>query len=183
MISEHVIPVNAEEPLPDNFEPVVPAGKVYDDEEKVEFPSGRGALPTFSAAFARDTPPSQMKFGPPRLGPRFTNPSIEPFESSSEGRSSQRTTAYSGYQHSQGTSDSGYQTETYVRQTLSDQATVFNQGHIARQASVGSQRSYASYSSNSSAKTYGSNRSFGSNSATSGSDRRNDPFSKRWMIE
>ncbi|EJD04260.1 uncharacterized protein FOMMEDRAFT_133567 [Fomitiporia mediterranea MF3/22] len=166
--------LNAEEPLPDNFEPVVAKGQMYDDEEKVEFPSGRAALPTFSVAFAMDVPPSQMKFSPPRLGPRFTNPSIEPFESSTEDSASQRTTD-SGYR-----TQTTYSRETYQRETPSDAGPFADQRQLSRQTSVGSQRSYSSHSSD---KSHGSNHSYGSYSTTTSSRGRNDPFSNRWMIE
>lgn len=96
-----------------------------------------------------------MKFGPPRLGPRFNNPSIEPFETPTP---------------TERDSESNYQTtysrDTYVRETIADNATVY-QTHMARQASVGSQKSFSSFRSDSSAKSNGSNLS----------------MSKRWMIE
>ncbi|KAL5535245.1 hypothetical protein ACEPAF_3339 [Sanghuangporus sanghuang] len=176
--------LNAEEALPDNFEPVTPRGQVYDD-EKVEFPSGRAALPTYSAAFAQNTPPRQMKFSPARVGPRFTNPSIEPFEidSSSRGTILTDISDLPGT-YVQRSNDSGYQTETiysrdtYSRQTVPDGATLYDQRQLARQMSVGSQRSYSSTSTSSIVKAHGSKHSYGSDSG-----QRNDPFSKRWMIE
>ncbi|KAL5534527.1 hypothetical protein ACEPAG_990 [Sanghuangporus baumii] len=176
--------LNAEEPLPDNFEPVTPQGQVYDD-EKVEFPSGRAALPTYSAAFAQNTPPRQMKFSPARVGPRFTNPSIEPFETDSSSRGTILTDVSSipGI-YVQRSNDSGYQTETiysrdtYSRQTVPDGATLHDQRQLARRMSVGSQISYSSTSTSSTVKTHTSKHSYGSDSG-----QRNDPFSKRWMIE
>ena len=174
----------AEEPLPDNFEPVVPRGQTYDS-EKVEFPSGRAALPTYSAAFAQNTPPKQMNFSP-RVGPRFTNPSIEPFETDSSSRGTTILTDVSSLPgtYAQRSNDSGYQSnettysrDTYYRQTLSDGATLYDQRQLSRHVSVGSQRSYNSASSSSTVKTHGSNPSYSSTGP------RNDPFSKRWVIE
>ena len=178
--------VNAEEPLPDNFEPVGPQKMDNVDEEKVEFPSGQGALPTFSAAFPKDTPPSQMRFASPRVGPRFANPSIEPFESD---RSS-RGTNDSGHHRtfSRQSNDSGHWTQTtysreaYLRETVSDAPPLYDQHRqLSRQASIGSQRSLSSSDSHSSVKS--SKVSYGSYSSNSSSPRRNDPFSNRWMIE
>lgn len=69
--------VNAQEPLPgDDFSPVTGP-----DIEKIAFPSNEKPIPTFSATFGSGSqvpPPSQMFSG--RLGPRFFNPSAEPFE-------------------------------------------------------------------------------------------------------
>ncbi|EIN13407.1 hypothetical protein PUNSTDRAFT_48389 [Punctularia strigosozonata HHB-11173 SS5] len=92
--------LNAQEPLPgDDFATVTPGDveAAYNEkEEKVEFPSTTGGsrpIPTFSAAFgagAEVPPPSQMQFAPRHMGPRFNNPSAEPFDTASTvGRSSE----------------------------------------------------------------------------------------------
>lgn len=77
--------LNAQEPLPgDDFTPVKGS-----DLEKVDFPSNEKPIPTFSATFGSGSevpPPSQMfSASRGRLGPRFFNPSAEPFESPPEG--------------------------------------------------------------------------------------------------
>lgn len=76
--------LNAQEPLPgDDFVPVVP-GQLDQDPEKVDFPSNDRPVPTFSAAFgsgAEVPPPSQMRFAPRQMGPRFFNSQAQPFES------------------------------------------------------------------------------------------------------
>ncbi|KAI5123715.1 hypothetical protein M0805_000309 [Coniferiporia weirii] len=167
--------LNAEEPLPDDFVPVVSGKEVYDEEEKVEFPSGRAALPTFSAAFGRSVPPSQMRFGPPRLGPRFTNPSLEPFELQRDDKASRapdvpvQPTAYLGDTHSRVTMPPA--------NTNTDGATLFSSS--SRPTSVGSQKSYSSFGSSSSAETHGRDSSPSAYLA----GRRNEAFSGRWMIE
>ena len=154
-------PVNAEEPLPDDFVKVVPEKEDYDDEEKIEFPSGRAALPTFSAAFAKDTPPSQMKFGGPRLGPRFTNPAIQPFEPQPEVSIPQQQT---GTLPSHKTT---YSRDMYVRETRTapnmDGSTLYETSNYpSRSASIRSSGSYNNYKS---------------------SHSRDEKFSDRWMIE
>lgn len=156
-------PVNAEEPLPDDFVSVaINRETVTDGGEKVEFPSGRGALPTFSAAFGKDTPPSQMKFGTPRLGPRFTTPSIEPFETPTEGRSVQ--SSFSAQPGSYGTAS--------PVQIFTSASTADNQ-HF-RSGSIASQKSYSTYKS--ATNSYSSRDSW--------SDRqRVNPFSRKWAIE
>ncbi|THH21010.1 hypothetical protein EW146_g465 [Bondarzewia mesenterica] len=77
--------LNAQEPLPgDDFVPVGP-GQTYQDPEKVNFPSSDRPIPTFSATFGTGSevpPPSQMRFGPRQLGPRFFNTQAQPFETS-----------------------------------------------------------------------------------------------------
>lgn len=77
--------LNAQEPLPgDDFTAVTGS-----DIEKVPFPSNDKPIPTFSATFGSGPevpPPSQMfPSRGPRLGPRFFNPSAEPFESPRSG--------------------------------------------------------------------------------------------------
>ena len=152
--------------MPDDFVQVVPdgerGGKDYDDEEKIEFPSGRGALPTFSAAFAKDTPPSQMKFGGPRLGPHFNNPSIQPFEPQPEDLSPpQQIKPLPRHQTT-------YSRDLYTSSVSNtDGATLYDSSrHPSRSGSIGSLGSYETYKSNAS------------------SDRsRFDKFSNRWMIE
>ncbi|TFY71140.1 hypothetical protein EVG20_g1872 [Dentipellis fragilis] len=76
--------LNAQEELPgDDFVPVTPHGLGVQDPEKVDFPSNDSPIPTFSAAFGSGSevpPPSQMKFAPRQMGPRFNDPSAEPFE-------------------------------------------------------------------------------------------------------
>jgi len=76
--------LNAQEPLPgDDFIPVVPGEKGNGDPEKVDFPSTDRPIPTFSATFGSGLdvpPPSQMRFPPRQMGPRFTNSSAQPFE-------------------------------------------------------------------------------------------------------
>lgn len=147
--------MNAEEPLPDEFVQVTSEKHLRSDEEKVEFPVGRrGALPTYSAAFGKDTLPRQMNFGTPRLGPRFTSPSLEPFETPTEGRSvqssfsaSSRSDAHSGRWNSS--------------RTLSEAQHV-------RSNSVASHNSYSTYKSTIS---------------SSSSQQHPNPFSKKWEIE
>lgn len=159
--------MNAQEPLSDDAEPDWDSRDAY-DEEKVEFPSGRAALPTFSAAFGPGTPPSQMKFGPPRLGPRFNNPSLEPFDPqpSAETVSSEQT-IYS--KTSQSRSNSSASRGTIPIRVLEEN------GHV-RSASVNSQKSYSSYRSDSSFRSNGSSRTAQSYGTVVGPDRR-------WMIE
>lgn len=70
--------LNAQEPLPgDDFKPVTGVS----DLEKVDFPSNDKPIPTFSVAFGSgdEVPPPTQMFAQ-RLGPRFYNPSAEPFE-------------------------------------------------------------------------------------------------------
>ena len=150
--------VNAEEPLPDEFEPVMAEKGARLDGEKIEFPTGRGALPTFSAAFGKDTPPSQMKFGTPRLGPRFTSPSLEPFETPTEGRSVQ-----SSFSAQSGSYNDAYSGRWNTSNTAMDT-------QHARSGSIASHKTYSSYKS--------------SGSSSSGSSQQHaNPFSKKWEIE
>jgi len=80
--------LNAQEPLPgDDFEPI----NRPEDVEKVAFPSNEKPVPTFSATFGSGSEvpvPSQMFKPGPQLGPRFFNPSAEPFESRPNSNSS-----------------------------------------------------------------------------------------------
>lgn len=70
--------MNAQEPLPgDDFAPVY-----GNDVEKFAFPSQEKPIPTFSGSFGKGADavlPSQM-FSAQQMGPRFYNPSAEPFE-------------------------------------------------------------------------------------------------------
>lgn len=140
----------------------------YDDEEKVEFPSGR-PLPTFSAAFGNDVPPSQMRFGPPRLGPRFNNPSLEPFDPQPPMDSgiSDHLTTYSKSSVTTTNSSASHSNEPLAIAEWKDHA---------RSASVGSQKSYSSYKSSSSQRSHNSSRSAQLYGSAVGPDRR-------WMIE
>jgi len=158
--------LNAQEPLPgDDFSPVQPDNVTSSDPEKVEFPSARGGIPTFSVAFGKDNdvpPPSQMNFGPPRLGPRFTNPPLEPFDPQPlEGfEQSLNPTTYS--KPASGAVDA---------QSDVDTGSV----HLSRQLTNGSQRSFASQKSSASTDSYRSDTS-----------SRNNVYldrSKRWVIE
>ncbi|KAH8120511.1 hypothetical protein DFH11DRAFT_1757718 [Phellopilus nigrolimitatus] len=145
--------LNAEEPLSDDFIPAVSKKQRYEDEEKIEFPSGRAALPSYSVAFGRGDevpPPSRMKFGPPRLGPRFTNPSLEPFEQQLDESNAQvpsipaTQTTYSKALYSEGNAMSTTAAGT-------NGSTLYGLAQPTRPLSIGSQRSYASYGSDSSA--------------------------------
>lgn len=149
-----LVPVNAEEPLPDEFVPVSVNKETTSDEEKVDFPSSRGALPTFSAAFAKNTPPSEMRFGTPRVGPRFTSPSLEPFESSTDGISVQSSVSSQ---------------PSPLRKPLSIHSTNGSGKYSRRTGSTTSNESIASVASLSS-------------SGRSGEVQTN-PFSKKFAIE
>ena len=155
-------PVNAEEPLPDDFVPATLEEGINADGEKVDFPSGRGALPTFSVAFANDTPPSQMKFGTPRLGPRFTSPSVEPFETPTEGRSVQ-----SSFSAQSGSYGGALRGPTIRSETIP---------HF-RSGSISSQNSYSTY------KSTGSSTSTSSLNKPRADRLQANPFSKKWAIE
>lgn len=157
--------MNAQEPLPDETTTDWNSKSDYDDEEKVEFPSGR-PLPTFSAAFGNDVPPSQMRFGPPRLGPRFNNPSIEPFDPQPPVESDAMTT-YSKSSASR-TNSSVYHGGEPLK--------IAEWNEHARSASIGSQRSMSSYKSNSSQHSHKSNNSGHSFGSAANTDRK-------WMIE
>ena len=164
--------MNAQEPLHDYQE------QEYEyDDEKVEFPSNR-ALPTFSAAFGKGDevpPPSQMKFGPPRMGPRFTNPSIAPFEPQPPEPSPLPSTIYSK--------------ETYINSNSpspTEYRVYDNIPQLSRQLSNGSQRSYSSFRSDGSAQTFKTHKSSGSvRSTESGRSTNSDRSdrSRRWVIE
>jgi len=149
--------LNAQEPLDDENTPPAYTPYSFSDPEKVEFPTARGGIPTFSAAFGRGDevpPPSQMKFGPAKLGPRFFNPDAEPFE---QQRGDEDARSVSSF----GTT---YQTAPSApRESVrSVEAVNFNTTQLSRTISTGSQRSVESY------KTTGSFDSM---------------KSKRWVIE
>ncbi|KAH9947951.1 hypothetical protein B0H21DRAFT_851085, partial [Amylocystis lapponica] len=76
--------LNAQEPIPDEtFFPRPIDSKVDGDIEKAAFPSNDLPIPTFSVAFGSGSevpPPSQMRFGPRQLGPRFYDRSLDPFD-------------------------------------------------------------------------------------------------------
>ncbi|KAJ7456580.1 hypothetical protein FB451DRAFT_1342099 [Mycena latifolia] len=80
--------LNAQEALPgDDFVPITRG----EDIEKVSFPSNEKPMPTFSATFGSGSEvpvPSQMFRPSPQLGPRFFNPSAEPFDSRPNSNSS-----------------------------------------------------------------------------------------------
>lgn len=71
--------LNAQEPLTsDNLFTPNPS-----DMEKVEFPSEKVPIPTFSVAFGSSDevpPPSQTQFAPRQMGPRFFNNHLEHFD-------------------------------------------------------------------------------------------------------
>lgn len=73
--------VNAQEELPDD-DYTTPGEK--GDTEKVAFPSNDLPIPTYSVAFGGNgqdaPPPSQMRFAPRHMGPRFYSGSTDPFE-------------------------------------------------------------------------------------------------------
>ncbi|KAL1951764.1 hypothetical protein VTO73DRAFT_913 [Trametes versicolor] len=73
--------LNAQEELPDD-DYTTPGEK--GDTEKVAFPSNDLPIPTYSVAFGGNgqdvPPPSQMRFAPRHMGPRFYSGSTDPFE-------------------------------------------------------------------------------------------------------
>lgn len=75
--------VAAQEPIPDERvpEPFV-AGKNEDDLEKVDFPSHKEAIPTFSATFGSgdEVPPPSQMFNGRQRGLRFYNQSVDSFD-------------------------------------------------------------------------------------------------------
>ncbi|KLO19986.1 hypothetical protein SCHPADRAFT_863681 [Schizopora paradoxa] len=154
--------LNAQEPLDDENSPPAYTANAYADPEKVEFPTARGGVPTFSAAFGRGDevpPPSQMKFGPApaKLGPRFSNPDAEPFEPQPGDEDARSLSSVGSNGTTYGKASSG----TRDSQMFID-AVTFNSTQLSRQVSASSQRSMESY------KTAGSFDSM---------------KSKRWVIE
>ncbi|KAI0359062.1 hypothetical protein OH77DRAFT_1420605 [Trametes cingulata] len=83
--------LNAQEELPDD-DYTTPGEK--SDTEKVAFPSNDGPIPTFSVAFGSGQevpPPSQMRFAPRQMGPRFyasSSQASNPFDTPTDGNTS-----------------------------------------------------------------------------------------------
>lgn len=136
------------------------------DPEKVEFPTTRAGVPTFSAAFGRGAevpPPSQMRFTPPSLGPRFSTPSLEPFEPQHGDEDAQPLPALS-------ISSTRYSKPSLivVDRDIGNE-TAFNTNTLSRQVSNASEKSFDSYKSGS--------------SGASETGTYKSAKSKRWVIE
>ena len=139
-----------------------PAG-YFADPEKVAFPTTRTGVPTFSAAFGRGDevpPPSQMKFTPPTLGPRFSTPSLEPFDRQQGDEDAEPLPAL--------TFTTTSRTSPIMVDRDIGQGNMFNKAQLSRQSSNASEKSFETYKS--------------SSSATS-SDSHKSGKSKRWVIE
>lgn len=69
------------------------------DVEKVEFPSTEWPLPTYSdfGSESQLSAPNQAHFATPRMGPRFFNQSLEPFDSSPRGSHKYSPSSDSGH--------------------------------------------------------------------------------------
>ncbi|KZT06306.1 uncharacterized protein LAESUDRAFT_737029 [Laetiporus sulphureus 93-53] len=76
--------LNAQEPISDDdFLPTAVETKGSEDVEKAHFPSDGLPIPTYLVSAAPPSPlasPVDPQFAPRRLGPRFFNPSLQPFE-------------------------------------------------------------------------------------------------------
>ncbi|KAJ6604213.1 hypothetical protein DFH09DRAFT_967420 [Mycena vulgaris] len=153
--------LNAEEPLPGHdFVPITRA----EDLEKVSFPSNEKPVPTFSATFGSGSEvpvPSQMFKPSPQLGPRFFNPSAEPFDSHPNSNSSSPISQPMAALTRMSSKDS-YQSAVTAMPTKRDSDRSF-----------GSLNSYYDYSSGDSNH---SRRDSEGNGSTIGN-------SKRWVIE
>jgi len=132
--------LNAQELLEDENTPPAYTPYPNSDPEKVEFPNARGGVPTFSAAFGRGDevpPPSQMRFGPPQLGPRFSNPDAEPFETQ-PGDEDARSLSSIGTTYEKASS-APRESPMFI------DAANFNTTQLSRNVSTGSQRSVESF--------------------------------------
>ncbi|KAJ7124738.1 hypothetical protein C8R43DRAFT_1030586 [Mycena crocata] len=153
--------LNAQEALPGDDFVAITRG---DDIEKVSFPSNEKPVPTFSATFGSGSEvpvPSQMFRPGPQLGPRFFNPSAEPFESRPNSNSSSPIAA-----------PMAALTRTSSNNSFQSTATAMPNKRDSDR-SFGSLNSYYDYSSGDSNH---SRRDSESNSTTMGN-------SKRWVIE
>ncbi|TDL28868.1 hypothetical protein BD410DRAFT_738658 [Rickenella mellea] len=167
--------LKGQEPLDDEFSS---DNGSDDDSEKVSFPSANGPVPTFSVAFGKGDevpPPSQMRFGPPRLAPRFINPPQEPFEPQPTQLSPPppRTRAANitrTRSHSNASSRSDGSSAVYMGGVAAQQPV-----GLTRQDTRDSQRSVGSNGSQESNRSYYSDDSIHSD--------RYAQRSKRWVIE